>query len=120
MPAAGNMDEENDGLEDLSPEERERVLKKRRLIRDGMGGALGGGMGGEEDDTEIEYTPSGTPSHHSMPARVDERTYASDEEDYDSDDQVVLGVKLSGLLHPCLLPHIAVSVTSNVKKHVTQ
>ena len=91
VPAVGNMDEENDGLEDLSPEERERVLKKRKLIRDGMGGALGGGgvgMGGEEDDGEIEYTPSGTPTHHSMPARVDERTYASDEEEYDSDDNV--------------------------------
>lgn len=80
-----------EGDEGLDPEERARIQKKRKLIQAGMGAALnegGGASGGGYDTIEIAPKAGEYKLPRGMPARMDNRPYDSDAEDYDSDDQM--------------------------------
>ena len=60
----------------LTKEEKQKLLKKRDLLRRGLGAQAGAG----DDGGELEIVPSGN--------GTDDRVYDSDHEDYDSDDQL--------------------------------
>jgi len=66
------VDQEDDDLKELDEKTRARVSEARRLIKAGMGGDAKDDKGGLEIAPKI--------------AVIDDRTYGSDQEDYDSDD----------------------------------
>ncbi|GMI13933.1 hypothetical protein TrVE_jg908 [Triparma verrucosa] len=73
LEIVNQQEDDDDDLKELDEKTRARVSEARRLIKAGMGGG-----GGKDDKGGLEIAPK--------IEAIDDRTYGSDEEDYDSDD----------------------------------
>ena len=83
----GDDDEEMmAGLENMTFEERERMLRIRERIAAGVGMQRNSKVGDSRNDGGLEIVPASSSAR--MPARMDDRKYDSDHEDYDTDDDV--------------------------------
>lgn len=103
-----NSDEIMDGLEDLSPERREKMLEVRSKIAAGVG-IVSGRRNKGDDGSIVEIVPvnssvsspiSKKEGKHlvTMPARVDDRVYDSEHEEYDTDDDITT-LAIGTLMH---------------------